>query len=121
MDWLSTIFSLVKDWLPSGSKAISAIYDWFGSLSPFLKKALTFMLMLSAKVVVGNSLMAFLLSLINNIVLPTIAATADFGPLAFVNYLFPFDTLCQFLIGYGALRLACAAFRVTKSFVPTVS
>jgi hypothetical protein len=121
MDWLSNIFSMIKDWIPSGSKAITALYEFIASLSPTVQKLLNFLLMITLKVVVGNSIMTGLLSLINGIVLPTIGATADFSALAFVNYLFPFDTLCQFLIGYGVLRIACSAFRVTKSFVPGVS
>jgi hypothetical protein len=121
MEIFTTLYYLVKDWIPSGSKTISRIYDWFDSLGPWLKKVLTFMLMLTAKAVVGNTIVATTFSLLSTIVLPAIGVVADFSALAFVNYLFPFDTLCQFLVGYGALRLACAVFRMTKSFVPTVS
>lgn len=121
METISQLWNSLKEWIPSGAKTISAVYSWLDTLSPAIKKWLTFMLMIGTKVAAGQSLLGLAVNLVADFALPAMGVTADFTALAFVNYLFPFDTLCEFLIAYAVLRLACAAFRITKSFVPTIA
>lgn len=45
----------------------------------------------------------------------------SFAPCALLNAVFPLSELLNLLVAYGALRLACAAIRIIKSFVPTIA
>lgn len=49
------------------------------------------------------------------------AGTSDFSGLSFINYVVPLDTMCDLLVWYAGLRLACAAVRIIKSFIPTIA
>ena len=46
---------------------------------------------------------------------------ANFQPLAFLNFIFPFEQFIAFLSGYLVLLLACATIRIIKSFIPEIS
>lgn len=51
---------------------------------------------------------------------PATAATVMQG-FDFVNYVFPLSELFTFCSAFMALYLICAAVRIVKSFVPTIS
>jgi len=47
--------------------------------------------------------------------------SADFRPLAFVNFLFPLTEMMALLTAYMAIYAAAAVIRIIKSFIPTIA
>lgn len=46
---------------------------------------------------------------------------ADFSVLSVANYLLPLNQLLGYIASYVSLLLVCAAIRIVKSWIPTVS
>jgi len=46
---------------------------------------------------------------------------ADFRPLSFVNFVFPFSEFLGLLVGYLALLAVSVVIRIIKSFIPTIA
>lgn len=46
---------------------------------------------------------------------------ADFTPLSFLNYIFPFEELLTITAAWLSLYVLCAAIRIIKSFIPTIA
>ena len=55
------------------------------------------------------------------LVLPPSAVVTMTGALSFINYIFPLQELFVFVMAYLPLLTACAAIRIIKSFIPTIS
>jgi len=47
--------------------------------------------------------------------------SADFRPLAFVNFVFPLSDFLAFLTAYLAVYLVAACIRIIKAWIPTVA
>lgn len=58
---------------------------------------------------------------IDALILQASVGPLDFSPLSFLNYIFPIDDVLTCLTAYAALRVLCAAIRIIKSFIPTIS
>lgn len=99
---------------------ISAIYNMVASMSPGFR---VFMGVGSVALAINNYINELWAELFARVDAMAVGATgmADFSPLGMVNYIFPLDTVLTFLTAYATLRAACAAIRVVKSFIPTIS
>ncbi len=99
---------------------LTALLNLLSSLNPAVTAVMAAVTVFSALFSYFNSMWSDLFARVDALASSSFGS-ADFSPLGFVNYVFPLDTLCTFLGTYMALRLACAAIRIVKSFVPTIS
>lgn len=99
---------------------LTAIYNFIATTSPAFRVAIglgSFFVAVNAYI---NSLWSDLFGRLDGIVAGSFG-NADFSPLGFVNYVFPLDSICTFLVSYAVLRVSCAGIRMIKSFIPTIS
>jgi len=99
---------------------LTAIYNLLASMHPAVKAVLFLGSVLLAINSYIETLWAELFTKVDTIAAGTFTS-ADFSALGLVNYVFPLDTVCTFLTAYMGLTLVCAAIRIIKSFVPTIS
>lgn len=99
---------------------LTVIYNLLASMHPALRVGLGVGSILIAFLQYINALWADLFARVDALAVGS-TGVADFSPLGFVNYVFPLDTVLTFCTSYCALRLVCAAIRIVKSFIPTIS
>lgn len=102
-------------------KALVIIIEWIGQVNPVFRAALALATVLLAFLSSINERWAQLFLSVDALVIPVFQEVADFSPLGLVNYCFPLDTVLSMIVAIAALKTACAAIRVLKSFVPTVA
>jgi len=102
-------------------KTLAAILQSFVAMNPVLSVgglAFTF--------AVGmfrffNALWGQLLLRLVNVTLPPATAASVMSGFEFLNYVFPVSELFTFCTSFMTLYLVCAAIRMIKSFIPTIS
>lgn len=102
------------------SDILTAVYNIIGTIAPVLRPIFLAASLVMAFNTYMNAVWTHLFTLIDSLVIDT-SGTADFSGLALVNYCFPIDTMLTFMVSYAGVRLACAGFRIIKSFIPTVA
>jgi hypothetical protein len=68
-----------------------------------------------------NTIWGQLLAKLTAVTLPTAGAASVMSGFEFVNYVFPLTELFTFCSAFMTLYLICAAVRMIKSFLPTIS
>ncbi|MBI2510513.1 MAG: hypothetical protein HYV96_00920 [Opitutae bacterium] len=68
-----------------------------------------------------SSLWPTLFARIDALTVNATGGALSFQPCGLINAIFPLAELLNFLVAYGALRLAAAGIRIVKSFVPTIA
>lgn len=68
-----------------------------------------------------NALWAELLLKLVTVTLPPATAASVMSGFEFANYVFPVSELFTFCTSFMTLYLVCAAVRMIKSFIPTIS
>jgi hypothetical protein len=103
------------------TKILFAVLESLRELNPvvtLLSAGLTFVVALFN---FFNSMWAELVAKLAYLVLPNYTAGLVVEGLSFLNYFFPLEEFFSFFSVYLGLFVVCAAIRIVKSFIPTIS
>lgn len=103
------------------NQILARLLNWLQTATPAMKFYFA----------IGSALMGFfgwlsatwgsLFAKIDTLIAPAMPSGFDFAPLGLLNYCFPVDTLLNYVVALGALKITCTGIRMIKAFVPTVA
>jgi hypothetical protein len=106
--------------MTSLTNMVKMVYTLLWSVNPSIKLAVAFGSLILGVNTYAKEMWDALFARIDALAVGVVQGL-DLSPLATMNYFLPLDLICSYLVAYLALRLACVAIRVIKSFIPTVA
>jgi len=102
-------------------KILSAILESIRGLNPLTTLAASALTLVITVFNFFNVLWAELLTKLAALALPPATAVSVMQGFSFINYVFPVTELFTFCSAFMVLYLVCAAIRIVKAFLPTIS